>query len=100
MSEEENKTIARRFNEDIWGTGDEAALEDVFAEDVVDHGGNPGQPPGREGHKYQLDLFRSAFPDLHVTTEDIVAEGDKVVTRWTARGTYQGELMGIPPTGK
>ena len=99
MSEEENKTIARRFNEDIWGTGDEAALEEVLAEDVVDHGAIPGQPPGREGHKYQLNLFRSAFPDLHVTTEDIVAEGDKVVSRWSARGTHQGELMGIAPTG-
>ena len=100
MSEEENKTIARRFNEDIWGTGDEAALEEVFAEDVVDHGAIPGQPPGREGHKYQLNLFRSAFPDLHVTTEDIVVEGDRVVSRWTARGTHQGQLMGIDPTGK
>ncbi len=100
MSEAENKTIAQRFNEDIWGTGDEAALKELFAPDFVDHGALPGQTPDREGHKQILAAFRSAFPDLNVTTEDIVAEGDKVVTRWTARGTHQGELMGIPPTGK
>ncbi|QIN83021.1 ester cyclase [Rubrobacter tropicus] len=99
MAEKENKIIARRFNEEVWDKGDEAALEELFAEDVVDHGAIPGQPSGREGHKYQLTLFRNAFPDLHVTTEDIFSEGDKVVSRWTARGTHQGELMGIAPTG-
>lgn len=99
MAEEENKTIARRFNDEVWDKGDESALEELFAEDAVDHGAIPGQPPGREGHKYQLTLFRNAFPDLHVTTEDIFSEGDKVASRWTARGTHQGELMGIPPTG-
>jgi steroid delta-isomerase-like uncharacterized protein len=99
MSEEENKIIARRFNDEVWDGGDEAALEELFAEDVVDHGAIPGQPPGREGHKYQLALFRSAFPDLRVSSEDIFSEGDKVAYRWTGRGTHQGELMGIPATG-
>jgi steroid delta-isomerase-like uncharacterized protein len=99
MSEEENKIIARRFNDEVWDGGDEGALEELFAEDVVDHGAIPGQPPGREGHKYQLALFRSAFPDLRVTSEDIFSEGDKVAYRWTGRGTHQGELMGIPATG-
>lgn len=100
MPEAENKTIAERFNEDVWGRGDEAALEELLAPDFVDHDALPGQPPGREGHKQILAMFRSAFPDLQVATEDIVAEGDKVVSRWTARGTHQGELMGIAPTGK
>ncbi len=99
MAEEENKIIARRFNEDVWGKGDEAALEELFAEDAVDHGAVPGQPPGREGHKYQLTLFRNAFPDLRVATEDIFSEGDKVASRWTARGTHRGDLMGVAPTG-
>ena len=99
MSEAENKIIARRFNEDVWGRGDEAALEELFAPDFVDHGALPGQSPDREGHKQILAAFRSAFPDLSVTTEDIIAEGDKVVSRWTARGTHQGDLMGIAPTG-
>jgi steroid delta-isomerase-like uncharacterized protein len=100
MSVEENKTIARRFNDEVWDGGDEAALEELFAEDAVDHGAIPGQPPGREGHKYQLNLFRNAFPDLHVTSEDIFSEGDKVAYRWMGRGTHQGELLGIEPTGK
>jgi steroid delta-isomerase-like uncharacterized protein len=100
MSEAENKTIAERFNEDVWGRGDEAALEELLDPTFVDHDALPGQSPDREGHKQILALFRSAFPDLNVNTEDIVAEGDKVVARWTARGTHQGELMGIAPTGK
>jgi steroid delta-isomerase-like uncharacterized protein len=99
MSEADNKTIAERFNEDVWGRGDEAALEELLAPDFVDHDALPEQSPDREGHRQILAAFRSAFPDLHVTTEDVVAEGEKVVSRWTARGTHQGELMGIAPTG-
>jgi steroid delta-isomerase-like uncharacterized protein len=99
MSEAENKTVALRFNEEVWGRGDEAALEELLAPDFVEHDPLPGQSPDREGHRQILAAFRSAFPDLHVTTEDVVAEGEKVVSRWTARGTHQGELMGIAPTG-
>ncbi len=99
MSTEENKTIARRFNDEVWDAGDESALDELFAEDAVDHGAIPGQPPGREGHKHQVRLFHSAFPDLHVTAEDIFSEGDRVAYRWTGRGTHQGELLGIAPTG-
>ena len=99
MSEAENKTIAQRFNEDVWGRGDQAALEELLDLDFVDHDALPGQPPGREGHQQILAAFRSAFPDLNVTTEDIVAEGHKVVSRWTARGTHQGALLAIAPTG-
>jgi steroid delta-isomerase-like uncharacterized protein len=99
MSEAENKTIARRFDEEVWGTGDQAALEELLALNFVDHDALPGQAPGREGHKQIVSAFRSAFPDLNVTTEDIVAEGEKVVSRWTARGTHQGALLGIVPTG-
>jgi steroid delta-isomerase-like uncharacterized protein len=99
MSVEENKTIARRFNDEVWDRGDEAALDELFAEDAIDHGAIPDQPSGREGHKYQVRLFRRAFPDLHVTAEDIFSEGEKVAYRWTGRGTHQGELLGIAPSG-
>ncbi len=99
MPAEENKTIARSFHDEVWDGGNEAALDDLFAEDVVDHGAIRGQPPGREGHKYQVKLFRSAFPDLHVTAEDIFSEGNKVAYRWTGRGTHQSEILGIAPTG-
>jgi steroid delta-isomerase-like uncharacterized protein len=99
MTEAENKAIARRFNEDVWGKGDEAALEELLAPDFVDHDALPGQTPDLEGHRWVLAAFRGAFPDLGVTTEDVVAEGEKVVSRWTARGTHRGALMGIAPTG-
>jgi steroid delta-isomerase-like uncharacterized protein len=99
MAEAQNKTIARRFNEEVWGTGDQATLEELLDPDFVDHDALPGQEPGREGHKQLLAAFHSAFPDLNVTTEDIVTEGEKVVSRWTARGTHHGELLGIAPTG-
>ena len=62
MSEAENKTIAQRFNEDVWGRGDEAALEELLSPDFVDHGALPGQTPDRDGHKQILSVFRSAFP--------------------------------------
>ena len=99
MAEAQNKTIARRFNEEVWGRGDQATLEELLDPDFVDHDALPGQAPGREGHKQILVAFHSAFPDLNVTTEDIVTEGEKVVSRWTARGTHHGELLGIAPTG-
>jgi len=101
MSLEQNKEIVRRYSEQFWGGGDEAVADEVFAADVVDHSpAIPDQPPGREGEKQALDAFRSAFPNLRVTTEDLIAEGDKVVLRWTARGTHEGDLPGIPATGK
>jgi steroid delta-isomerase-like uncharacterized protein len=60
----------------------------------------PGLPPGPAGLKPIIAGFRAAFPDLQVTVEDQIAEGDKVVTRYTMRGTHQGAFMGLPPTGK
>jgi ketosteroid isomerase-like protein len=81
MSEAENKAVALRFNEDVWGRGDEAALEELLAPDFVEHDPLPGQYPDREGHRQILAAFRSAFPGLHVTTEDVVAKGEKVVSR-------------------
>jgi steroid delta-isomerase-like uncharacterized protein len=66
----------------------------------VDHNPFPGQAPGREGVKQIITDMRASFPDLKVTQEDQIAEGDKVVTRWSASGTHKGDFQGIPPTGK
>jgi predicted ester cyclase len=66
----------------------------------VTHNPLPGQPPGREGQKQTITAVRAALPDIRSTIDDLIAEGDKVVWRWTARATHQGPLMGIPPTGK
>ncbi len=100
MSIEENKRIARRLLEDIWQKGDRTTAQEIIADDIIIHGTVPGQPPGPEGQLYAANFFRSIFPDLQWTIEDLVAEGDKVVLRWTMRGTHQGPLGDIAPTGK
>jgi steroid delta-isomerase-like uncharacterized protein len=97
---EQNKAIVRRLYEEIWDKGNLAVLDELHAVDAVDHNRPPGLPPGREGVKQFFRMYLAAFPDVRMVIEDQVAEGDRVVTRWTATGTHKGELMGIPPTGK
>ena len=97
---EENKALARRWFEDFYNAHDPAVADEIVSPDCVVHDPNlPGLPPGPEGSKQTARVFRDAFPDTRITVEDQVAEGDRVVTRWTARGTHQGDLMGIPPSG-
>jgi len=101
MSAEENKAIVRRSFEDLLNQGDRNVADEVYAPDFLGH--DPAMPEemrGPEDAKQFVSFYRSAFPDIHVTIEDQVAEGDRVVTRFTTRGTHQGELMGIPPSGK
>jgi steroid delta-isomerase-like uncharacterized protein len=100
MFNENNKTIARRFFLEAFSEGKLDLLDELLAADYVDHNAPPGIPPGVEGIRYLLSTFRAAFPDVLFKVEDQVAEGDKVVTRYTFRGTHQGELFGIPATGK
>ncbi len=103
MSTEENKALIRRFYEEGWNEGNVAVAEEIFAPTYVLHDpALPGLPPGPEGVKQVLTLYRTAFPDAHLTVEDIVvgADGEKFVSRWTARGTHQGQLRNIAPTGK
>ena len=95
-----NKEIVRRFSDDLWGKGDLSVGDQVLSADLIEHNPQPGQGPGREGHKQVVALFRSAFPDLRVVTEDLVEEGDRVAFRWKAEGTHRGDLMGLAPTGK
>lgn len=99
MSTEENKALMRRIYEEVINQGDMDAADEVIAADVVDHAPFPGQKPGLEGFKEAVSAFRSAFPDLHMTMDDVIAEGDMVAVRFTMSGTHQGELMGIPATG-
>ena len=100
MSTEVNKANSRRFYDQVINKKNKAAIDEFIAPNQVDHAAPPGMPGGLEGAKQTLTMYLTAFPDLHFTVEDIIAEGDKVVTRLTARGTQQGEFMGIPPTGK
>ena len=98
----ENKTIARRVAEEGFGRGQLEVFDELVAEDFVNHDESvpPDLPPGREGLKVLAQGYLTAFPDLDFTIEDQIAEGDEVVSRWSASGTHQGELMGIPATGK
>src|SRR5215207_3996021 len=99
MSVEENKALARRVLEEMFNKGNLDVADELLAPDYVDH--DPAMPEdihGPEGFKEYVGAYRSAFSDLHVEIEDQIAEGDKVVTRWTGTGTHDGELAGIPPT--
>lgn len=100
MLTEENKALALRLVEEVINQGKLSTLDELIAADAVDHSIPPGIPPGREGVKLFLGMIRAAFPDIHETVEDIIAEGDTVVTRTTWRGTHQGAFLGTPPTGK
>ncbi len=100
MPTEQNKKVVRRFYEVVFDKKRVDLTNDLFAWDYVDHAPAPGQSPGLEGAQQKWAMVIAATPDLHVQIEDIVAEGDRVVVRWTYEGTHRGPLMGIPPTGK
>ena len=100
MSTEDNKAVVRRFYEEVVNQKKRAVLDEVFDLNFVDHFAPPGTPGGLEGARQTLGMFLSAFPDLHFTVEDLIAEEDEVVARVTMSGTQQGAFMGIPPTGK
>lgn len=99
---EQNKALARRALEEIWNQGKLAVIDELTASNATFH--NPNVPGGKftgpEGLKQFVQIYRGAFPDVHIAINDQIAEGDKVVTRWTATGTNKGQLMAIPPTNK
>jgi steroid delta-isomerase-like uncharacterized protein len=91
--------VARRWSEELWN-GHLDLIDELFATDVVDHNPLPGSAPGRDGQRQEIEMFRSAFPDLRVTAEDLVAAGDRAVIRWSATGTHRGEVLGVAPTAR
>ncbi|MGZ8688734.1 MAG: ester cyclase [Gaiellaceae bacterium] len=96
-----NKEIIRRVVDGVWMDRNFAVVDELIAQDYVGH--DPTQPEqirGRDGFKQFVGMYQAAFHDATVTIDDQIAEGDRVVTRWTGRGTHTGELMGIAPTGK
>jgi steroid delta-isomerase-like uncharacterized protein len=104
MSEEENKAVVRRFAEEVLSGHNLDVVAEIFAENFVDH--DPGEQDsagkeiGIEGAKAETEQFTTGFPDIRVSPEQIIAEGDKVVGRFTMTGTHTGTFLGIPPTGK
>lgn len=99
MSAEENKAIVRRY-QDAHNQNNLAALNEIVAADLISHNKIPGMPPGLEGGKTVHQILTAAFPDLHTDTEELIAEGDRVVQRFTVSGTDKGGFMGAPATGK
>jgi steroid delta-isomerase-like uncharacterized protein len=100
MSSEQNKAIVRRAFEEPW-KGSLAVVDELVASDYIGHDpANPEPLRGPEGVKEFISTYRAAFPDARITVEQQLAEGDLVATRWSGRGTHEGELMGIEPTGK
>ena len=99
MSTEENKALARRAVEETMNQRNWAVFDELHVPDYVCHYASR-TIQGREPFKQYLSMVLTAFPDLHFTIEDMFGEGDRVVIRYTYRGTHKGDLMGIPPTGK
>ena len=99
---EQNKTIVRRYWEQAWNKGNLTVMDELVASDFDGHPlpSDPDFGRGPAGQKRLVGMYRTAFPDVRMTIEDMTAEGDRVVLRWTARGTNTGEMMGMPATGK
>jgi predicted ester cyclase len=100
MSNQQYKTIVRRLNEALFSAGGDLSVIDEFvAADLVDHSAPPQMQHGSENLRRQALAWRAAFPDLTLTVDELVAEGDVVVVAWRGSGTHLGDLMGIAPTG-
>jgi steroid delta-isomerase-like uncharacterized protein len=99
---EENKALVRRITEEVANRGNLAVVDELVAPEYVGHSSThpAGEARGREGYRGFYQILRGAFPDVEFTIEDLIAEGDRVVSRWQARGTHLGEFRGLPPTGK
>ena len=97
----ETKAIARRFLEEAFNSGNLDVVDELVAPEFVNHDAALPEPMiGIEGAKASIAGYREAFPDLRLTIEEQIAEGELVTTRWSARGTHEGDLMGMAATGK
>ena len=98
---EQNKTNVRRLFEEVWNKGHVPVADELFTATYTHHdSSSPDLGRGPDSEKKRVTLYRNAFPDIRFTVEDIIAEGETVVARWSCRGTHKGDLNGIAPTGK
>jgi steroid delta-isomerase-like uncharacterized protein len=103
VTPEEDVTAVRRLIDECVNTHRADLLDAHVTADVRVHAATPGGAPDTEGVeelRTAFSSFRSVFPDLHITVEDVVSDGDRVALRWTAQGTHAGELAGVPATGR
>lgn len=96
----DSKELVRGFTEEVFNRRNVAAIDEFVAADQVDHTLPPYLPANTTGTKRAIGMFLKAFPDLHITIDDMVAEGDRVTLRYTSRGRQRGPFMVIPPTGR
>jgi steroid delta-isomerase-like uncharacterized protein len=100
MSTESNKTRLQNYINTTWNQHDLSVIDDALLPEFVDHTLPPGSQQGPAGQRAFLEAYLQGFPDTHIDLNEMVAEGDTVVLRWTATGTHTGNLMGIPASGK
>ncbi|MDQ3862632.1 MAG: ester cyclase [Actinomycetota bacterium] len=97
---EENKALIRRWVEEVVNAGNLTVADEIMAPDYAFYVASRPTPVDREGHRHLVATFLGAFPDLRRNIEEMVGEEEKVVERWTVRGTHQGEFQGLAPTGR
>jgi steroid delta-isomerase-like uncharacterized protein len=101
MSAESNKALSRRLLEEAFNAGNIDVVDELVTTDVVNHDAAlPEAMIGRDAAKASIRGYRTAFPDLRITIEEQIADDQGVATRWSAKGTQEGELMGMPASGK
>ena len=100
MSLADNKSLVRRYYEEMWNRWDFALADELVAEGVAFRGSLGQSVQSRDGFKEYMRAVRRAFPDFHNHVEELVAEGDRVVARLTDTGTHTGTLFDIAPTGR
>lgn len=100
MSVEDNKANVRRFTEEVFNKQNLAIIDELISDDYIVNGVGGQQLRGLDGVRMMITMYTTAFPDLHMTIDDLIGEGDTVACRFTTTGTHKGEFMGIPPTGK
>ncbi len=98
--EQLNMRTAQRVWDEVWHRGNFSVMDELFDPHFVRHDLNPNEGQGREQHEQLIRRLRVAFPDLHYGLDDVIASGDKVVTRYHFEGTHLGDTLGFPPTGK
>jgi steroid delta-isomerase-like uncharacterized protein len=100
MADERNKVIARRLFQEVLDGRKLGAIPDIVAKNYLLHNPPPGLPKGIEELRELIRMYLAGFPDLFITVDEILGESDRVVVRWTSRGTHGGPFMGIPLTEK
>ena len=99
---EQNKALTRRWFDEVWNQGRSQTIDELAAPDVTMHGlgEDGGDVRGPDGFRPFWQRFREAFPDLQITVDDLLADGDKTAVRVTLRGTHRGPTLGVPPSGR